>query len=416
MSSTGATGVESTDAPAAGTEHSTAPDASGARRRTRSRTRAGRAVVWAGVLVLAVVLLAAVGLLRPPPRGAYDPESPARAGTQALARVLQAHGVDVDVRRSIGSFDDATFDASTTVVIVTPDALSPANAAQAYAAAARAARVVLVAPSSATLRSMRVPAQATVHWSTTPVRAGCDSSIARPTDTMQRGIHAYRPTDPASGGWTRCFTEGAIKGSAPLLTRDDGSGHELVLLGYRENMTNELIAQDDNAAVLVRALGHSPRLVWYVPGAADLADAAVAKDRGIGWPEWFRPLVWLLGTSVVLLALVRGRRLGRVVPEPLPVVVRAVETTENRGRLYRRAADHRRTGSVLQAGTRHRLGHRFGVREQAPVEVLVRAVCSATGRPAQEIHRLLTEPVHDDPSLLRLAQQLSDLEEQVRSS
>ena len=40
--------------------------------------------------------------------------------------------------------------------------------------------------------------------------------------------------------------------------------------------------------------------------------------------------------AVLLLALWRARRLGPVVTEPLPVVVRAAETVEGRARLYRR--------------------------------------------------------------------------------
>ena len=56
-------------------------------------------------------------------------------------------------------------------------------------------------------------------------------------------------------------------------------------------------------------------------------------------------IVWQLWLVVVLVALWKGRRLGPLVAEQLPVVVRASETVEGRGRLYRsrrardRAAD-----------------------------------------------------------------------------
>ena len=45
-------------------------------------------------------------------------------------------------------------------------------------------------------------------------------------------------------------------------------------------------------------------------------------------PDWVAPVVWQLGVAVVLAAWWRARRLGPVVAEPLPVVVRAAETTE----------------------------------------------------------------------------------------
>ena len=54
----------------------------------------------------------------------------------------------------------------------------------------------------------------------------------------------------------------------------------------------------------------------------------------------------LLGGAVLVLALVRGRRLGALVPADLPVVVRAVETTQSRAALYRRSADRGRAARL----------------------------------------------------------------------
>ncbi len=62
-----------------------------------------------------------------------------------------------------------------------------------------------------------------------------------------------------------------------------------------------------------------------------------------------------LAVAVVLLALWRARRLGPVVPESLPVVVRAAEATEGRGRMYRRAGARDRAAGRLRAATRTRI-------------------------------------------------------------
>lgn len=379
---------------------------------TSRRLRTG--LRWLLVLVVGVGLLGAAVLIHPAAKGALDPDNPRRAGAQAVAEVLRAHGVDIEVPRSIGAFTDTTLDASTTVVIVDPDALSPDSARRAMDHARSAHRTVLVSPSTATLAAMDVPATATVYWSSTPVRADCSTDVVRSEVSVQRGVHAYRPADGSS--WTSCFTELAPPGAAPLLTRTDAGGRELVLLGYDDVLSNERVSFDDNAALVLRALGDSPHLVWYVPGDGDQADGVASQPAGLQFPPWFRPLVWLLGTAVLLLALVRGRRLGRVVPEPLPVVVRAVETTESLGRLYRRAGDRERTAALLRAGTIARLGHRFGIGPSPPPETLADAVSRATGLPPHGLHALLSAPIGgDDRSLLDLAQQLSDLEEQVRA-
>ena len=45
--------------------------------------------------------------------------------------------------------------------------------------------------------------------------------------------------------------------------------------------------------------------------------------------------LWLLGIAMLAVIWWRGRRLGALASEPLPVTVRSLETTEARGRLYR---------------------------------------------------------------------------------
>jgi hypothetical protein len=122
-----------------------------------------------------------------------------------------------------------------------------------------------------------------------------------------------------------------------------------------------------------------------------------------------------VGVAVVLLALARGRRLGRLVREPLPVVVRAAETAESRGRLYRRAGDRGRAAHILREGTSSRLARRLAVAPGAAPGILVHAVSTATGREQAEVAAILFGPdPPDDASLIHLAQQLTDLEERAR--
>ncbi len=158
--------------------------------------------------------------------------------------------------------------------------------------------------------------------------------------------------------------------------------------------------------------------MWYVPDVTDLAvpDASgeyVPTDRAV--PEWFVPGVVLLALAFVVLAVARGRRLGRIVPEPLPVVVRAVETTEARGRLYRRASDRGRAAGSLRGGTRSRSAARLGLPHHASADAVVGAVARATARDATEVRALLygADPGNDS-DLVLLAEQLAQLEENVR--
>ena len=112
----------------------------------------------------------------------------------------------------------------------------------------------------------------------------------------------------------------------------------------------------------------------------------------------------------------RGRRLGRLVPEPLPVVVRAVETTEGRARMYRRSRAHGRAAATLRAATLARLRDRTGLprgalrpRPWRPWSPPAPASRARTSPPCCSAHHLT-----DDAGLVRLAQILDQLDREVR--
>jgi len=124
-------------------------------------------------------------------------------------------------------------------------------------------------------------------------------------------------------------------------------------------------------------------------------------------------LVWV-AVSVVLLGLWRARRLGPVVDEPLPVVVRASETDEGRARLYRRGSNRDRAAALLRAATRDRLAPLLGLPVAADRATLVRAVAARTLRTPQEVDALLYGAApHDDARLVQLADELDRLDREV---
>ena len=77
-------------------------------------------------------------------------------------------------------------------------------------------------------------------------------------------------------------------------------------------------------------------------------------------------------------AIWRGRRLGPILSERLPVTVRAAETVEGHGRLYYRLSARDRAAGALRAGSRQRLSRAFGHADDALA--LSAAVGARTGR------------------------------------
>jgi hypothetical protein len=204
---------------------------------------------------------------------------------------------------------------------------------------------------------------------------------------------------------------------ATLLVLHHPDGRTTTLLGSRQPLTNDRLADGGDAALGVGVLGRRPRLVWWTPRITDGAPGAARESVLDLVPDGVR--FGLLQVVVVLAVVVlwRGRRLGRLVAEPLPVVVRAGEATRGRARLYRRARARGRAARVLRAAAVRRIALRCGLARTADPGAVALVVADRTGRSAADVHALLagSEPA-DDASLVALAEALDALETEVRSS
>ncbi|NUT39882.1 MAG: DUF4350 domain-containing protein, partial [Thermoactinospora sp.] len=108
------------------------------------------------------------------------------------------------------------------------------------------------------------------------------------------------------------------------------------------------------------------------------------------------------------------RRLGPVVAEKLPVIVRAAETVEGRGRLYRARRARQRAAESLRAGTIDRLTPRLGLASGAGTHELVAALAGRVREDPQMVGAALYgPPPTDDAGLVALAGYLDSIERQV---
>ncbi len=188
----------------------------------------------------------------------------------------------------------------------------------------------------------------------------------------------------------------------------------MVVVGLRAAFSNDRVAEGGNAALALGLLGEKPNLVWLLPSIAE-ADAA----PGIAelTPEWIGPVMLLAILTTIAAAFWRGRRLGPLVVENLPVVVRASETMEGRARLYETSSARLRALDALRIGTIDRLGALCGLPRSATADDVIRAVSAATRRGLAEVAALLREAEpSNDAELVRLSDELLSLERSAASA
>jgi hypothetical protein len=329
----------------------------------------------------------------------FDPSNPGPDGAQALARVLEDEGVDVHVARSADAFGAEEVGADTTVVVTSTEQLGERTLDR-LLSDAQGARLVFVEPSPLVTAELGLSGYPETHGLGDGRDAGCDDPLFDGLTMEVDQAIAY----PGEG----CFADA---GSAVVVERDGST-----LFGAGEAMTNDQVLRADNAAVALRLLGQDPRLVWYVPQVDDL----VGQDEvtlGSLVPDWVRPGIWLLAITVIGLALWRGRRLGPLATEPLPVVVKAIETTRSRGRLYRKAGDREHAAQALRRAARDRAAERLRLGSVSDPFALVRDVARHVGRTEAEVDALIgphAPAPSTDAALIALATQLAELDREVR--
>jgi hypothetical protein len=323
--------------------------------------------------------------------GALDPRSVVPEGSRALARLLEGQGVAITLARTTSEVDATT--AGATLLITNPERVRPERLA---ILRDRFAELVLVAPQEDAVRALRVPVRVDGTGGDNDQAPECSLPAASAAGVATLGGVRFQAT-----GRDVQLCYGRFLASTGTVT----------LLGTGTPMTNKSLASQGNAALTMRLLGQHERLVWYLPS---LTDPDARPDQ--------RPLLellpdgWVFGAvqvvvAVGLFALWRARRLGPVVTEPLPVVVRAAETVEGRARLYRRAgaADH--AAFALRQAARGRLLPRLGLLRDASPEAVVAAVTERTGRAGTDVWALLYgPPPRSDAELVELADALDALE------
>lgn len=372
------------------------------------------ASVLVGTLAVVLGLLVVLGRSGPA-RLPLDPEDTGSRGTRALAQVLRDRGVRTDVVRSPDALAQARVDASTTVVVPDPDLLS--RTATDALAARTPARLVLVAPDRSVLDELGLPASLVGRAGSGPFDARCTSPIVDPADTLTGGAFLYRTR---AEGASTCFPDPsessddpANPASALLDVPASGTRPRTIVLGLPQVFTNVGVTQESHAALALRVLGGTDRVLWYLP-EPDPADPVSPNGDGPPAPAWVAPTVLLLAAAALVLCLWRGRRLGPLTTEPLPVVVPAEETTLARARLYRRTGDTAGVGDVLRAAATEDLRRALRLPADADTARIAAATAARVGETdPTPVLDLLTRPL-TARELPQVARELQLLRRKVR--
>jgi hypothetical protein len=355
-----------------------------------------------GLIVLAAIVVLIVTSART--SGPFSPDSTKSDGARALAALLENHNVAV---HSTESLDDAAQPGDGRALLVGPSgSLDDSDWQQIVQA--RWSHIILIRPSTRALSALAPGVQLSGDSVTSRSREpGCDLPAAVKAGTVTVSGPTYNAPDNA----TTCYGDGIHNTVVRLQVGD----RTVDVIGTPLSFTNDQLAEDGNAALALNLIGTHHDLTWYVP---QLESNNVNGPDGNSpplIPPAVRYIGWALAFAVLVVAIWRGRRLGPVVAEQLPVIVHAAETTEGRARLYRRSRAHDRAAAALRESALGQLHKAHGIPRRAEPSAVVATVAARTGRDPAMLYELLYGlPPLSDAALMSLSHELDVLTQEVR--
>jgi hypothetical protein len=395
--------------------------------------------------IVAVILLGGIviALLQPGVvvTGYLDPAGTGTTGAHAITDILSDRGdtviraitpaaAEAAVRGSAagGAATGGAHPGGVTLVVTSPSLLT---AAQLDGLARLPADRVLIGPDRATLSALAPSVELLGPAPVLALSPGCSLTAARLAGNADLG-GLQLTVRPAPRPKPRRGRRGAANqvtalcypiGDSASLVRYTAAGRVITVLGSGNALTNGSLAHLGNAALAVNLLGAHIRIVWLVPGpglpGGQPGGGAPANGQQsllslIPLPAYLVTIQ--LGIAVLLAAVWRARRLGPLVPEPLPVVVRASETVEGHAGLYRSRRARGRAAAALRTAMLARTVPGLGLAPDTGAAEVAAAFSARSGSGQARIEAMLFGPVPgDDAALVALAHDLDALEREVRT-
>jgi hypothetical protein len=371
-------------------------------------------VLFAVAMAVALAVILVVQSAQRADNQELSVRNPGPQGARAAAQILGAQGVTI---AQTASFDETLAAAraagssgsgSTVLVYDQRGFLAPERLRRLLA---ETDRLVVVSPRLATLSGLgsSIRQAGVVPGSEQTLQPGCAVADAQASGYISPdGGFLYT-------GGTVCYGP-AGSGRGLYATAENG---KLVVIGSTAVLSNQFLAADGNAALTLRTLGSQGHLVWYLPGPGDLGANPAPKTLAELAPVWSLFVAPWLIVVALFAVLWRGRRLGPLVFEPLPVVVKSAETAEGRARLYHeahdvaRAADTLRAGTIVRLASALRVGTAAGLADVAGTDVAAAAARHLDRNPA-EVQQVLQHRPATEAQLVRWAQDLVRLEKEVK--
>lgn len=348
----------------------------------------GNARFWlilAAVLVVTVLLIGGSGSDGPP----YDPRAVNPDGARGVVESLERLGATVDLDSPVPGADTAT-------ALMLQDRLN-ADDRMATEQWVRAGGTLLVADPASDLAARRV--------GIAPFTQGRGECTIEALSEVQELDVSGALLD--AFGIDSCFGDGN-RAFIVAERLDDGV---IVTVGSPNIFVNSALDEGDAAVVALGVLApnRNDRVAFLGPSLVDFGEEGLNQ---LVAPRVVNAIFQLLA-AFLLFALYRSRRLGGVVPEPVPVRIEGSELVLKAGLLSQRAKDPASAAEILRRDVIERARRLLAIAPDADDQVVADRLASRTAYSPDDVYAALTSPVSSDQELATVSHHLAELDLQL---
>lgn len=330
-----------------------------------------------GVVLLIVCAAISIGLMRSSDNFPLSIHNPGQDGAMALAEVLSSRGTEISDIYNNGQAE--ALGANDLLVVTDLNVLSDKQILELMYAPTN---VLFVGLQYQTNRFK--PYVREFNGAERFETAKCDFGPARTAQTLK---YTGNSLIPLKNPTYACFPADAHSYGFLQFTRP--SGRTLSFLASDSVMTNRGITSEGNATFALNLLGKYQKVGWITGPTYSTDSRQSDSAKPDIMPVQFTNAIILLFAAIIVFAAAKGRRLGRVVNEDLPVVVHGAETVYGRARLYQRAKVFDASARSARRYAARQIGASLHIPAPASAAEMTNAISQYTGRNPQEVYALL---------------------------
>ncbi|HWG72638.1 MAG TPA: DUF4350 domain-containing protein [Acidimicrobiales bacterium] len=356
---------------------------------------------WILAVAAAVVLIALIAGAPPANRSPLDPSSTAPDGTKALVLLLRSLGADVH----IGPVAPADAHG---VALVLQDDLNDADRSRLSTWVDAGGELVITDPAS-DLSGVAIDESTSDAIFGATGRARIDRACTLPALQQVRSIV---PSGAillrAAPGQAGCFAAG--RGDV-LVVREQGAGL-VVVVGGAAPWVNANLNKADNGVLAATLLAPTAGTDVTFVGASRVGGGSQGLLALIS-PR-LKEAFWGMIGAFFLIVLWRARRLGRPVPDVVPVELPGSGLVVATGNLLQEAGQRARAAEILRADLRRILADRLGVDAHLPPQTVAEVASARMGIDSKSLAVALAgPPPASDGELLALARTVETTRQEV---